>query len=244
MVLYFSGTGNSRYAAKLIGSIAGDEVVSMNERMKQSERPFVFVVPAHAWRMPAAAERFIRDSHFAGSREAYFVMTCAGGTGGAKRYCEKLCREKGFLFRGFSSVCMPNNYIISMAVPDKAEAVEWIQKARPRIIAAAEHIRDGRGLPAEKQGPMGAFLSGTVNPFFHFSIRPQGFFTTAACNGCGSCAELCPTNNIRISGGRPVWGDRCTWCMACICGCPRQAVEYKHRTQGKPRFYNAEEPLR
>lgn len=250
MVLYFSGTGNSRYAAKLIGSIAGDEVVSMNERMKQGEkaafhsiRPFVFVFPAHAWRMPAAAERFIRDALFEGSREAYFVMSCAGSAGQAARYCGKLSREKGFLYRGFMSVCMPSNYIIGAAVPDKAEAADGIHKARPRIIAAAEHIRDGRGLPEERHGYLGAFLSGAVNQLFRFSISARGFFTTAACNGCGRCVELCPKNNIDLSEGRPVWGDRCTWCMACICGCPQAAVEYKRRTQGKPRFYNMEEPL-
>ena len=250
MVLYFSGTGNSRYTAELIGSIAGDEAVSMNERMKQggkaafhSVRPFVFVAPVHAWRMPAAAERFIRASLFEGSREAYFVMTCAGSAGQAARWCGKLCREKGFLYRGFISVRMPSNYIIGAAVLDKAEAADWIHKARPRIIAAAEYIRDGRGLPEEKHGLMGAFLSGAVNPLFRLSISARGFYTTDACNGCGRCAELCPTNNICLVEGRPAWGDRCTCCMACICGCPQEAVEYKNRTQGKPRFYNTEEPL-
>ncbi len=250
MVLYFSGTGNSRYAAKLIGSIAGDEAVSMNELIKRGEkadfhaaRPYVFVVPAHAWRMPVVAERFIRESHFEGSREAYFVMTCAGSAGQAARWCEKLCLEKGFLYRGFTSIYMPNNYIIGSAMPGKAEAAACIRDARPRIIAAAEYIRDGRALPKEKHGALAGFLSGALNPLFRLSISAKGFFATAACNGCGRCAELCPTNNIRLAEGKPVWGDRCTDCMACICGCPQEAVEYKRSTQGKPRFYNTEEPL-
>jgi ferredoxin len=250
MVLYFSGTGNSRYAAKLIGSIAGDKTVSMNERIKRGEksafhsaRPYVFVVPAHAWRMPAVAEKFIRDSRFEGSREAYFVMTCAGSPGQAARWCEKLCGEKGFLYRGFTSVFMPNNYIIGSSTPGRAEAAACIRASRPRIIAAAEHIRDGKELPAEKHVRTGAFLSGAINPLFRLSISAKGFFTTAACNGCGRCEELCPTNNIRLAEGRPVWGDRCTDCMACICGCPQEAVEYRRRTQGKPRFFNTEEPL-
>lgn len=34
MVLYFSGTGNSRYVAKRIADALGDELLSMNERIK------------------------------------------------------------------------------------------------------------------------------------------------------------------------------------------------------------------
>lgn len=33
MVLYFSGTGNSRYAAKKIAQISGDELISINKRI-------------------------------------------------------------------------------------------------------------------------------------------------------------------------------------------------------------------
>lgn len=35
MVLYFSGTGNSRYVAKKIAEVSGDEVISMNQRLKE-----------------------------------------------------------------------------------------------------------------------------------------------------------------------------------------------------------------
>lgn len=30
MVLYFSGTGNSRYAAKKIAEVSGDQIISIN----------------------------------------------------------------------------------------------------------------------------------------------------------------------------------------------------------------------
>ena len=35
MILYFSGTGNSRYAAQYIGNIIGDEIVSINDKIKK-----------------------------------------------------------------------------------------------------------------------------------------------------------------------------------------------------------------
>lgn len=35
MILYFSGTGNSRYVARKIAEISGDDVISINERLKK-----------------------------------------------------------------------------------------------------------------------------------------------------------------------------------------------------------------
>ena len=39
MILYFSGTGNSRYAAELIASVTGDELVSLNKIIKDGKEP-------------------------------------------------------------------------------------------------------------------------------------------------------------------------------------------------------------
>ncbi|WP_408610337.1 EFR1 family ferrodoxin [Lacrimispora sphenoides] len=50
---------------------------------------------------------------------------------------------------------------------------------------------------------------------------------------CGKCAELCPLNNIILTDGKPVWGNHCTHCMACLHRCPTEAIEYKKKTQGK-----------
>ena len=42
--------------------------------------------------------------------------------------------------------------------------------------------------------------------------------------GCGACAARCPERNIRMEGGKPVFGGHCTGCMACAFFCPRDAV--------------------
>lgn len=44
-------------------------------------------------------------------------------------------------------------------------------------------------------------------------------------------------NNIRLENGKPVWGKNCTHCMACICYCPKEAIEYGEKSKGKPRYH-------
>lgn len=250
MVLYFSGTGNSRYAAQLIASVTGDKIISINAFVKRgskevihSDEPFVFVCPTYGWRIPRIVDAFIRKTLFTGSNKAYFVLTCGGESGNAAHYAQKTCDIKGFSFLGLASVVMPENYIAMFEVPDKIQADAIIGKAIPRIRDIAEHIKNGQPLPPEKVTFIDRQKSGIVNNVFYlFFVKAKGFYATDACTGCGKCAELCPLDNIKLVEGKPRWGENCTHCMACICACPSEAIEYKNNSKGKPRYYNTEEP--
>lgn len=248
MILYFSGTGNSRYVARAINFVMDDELVSVNKLIKAgikkaliSEKPFVFVTPTYAWRIPGIVCSFIEETRFGGNDKAYFVLTCGDGTGNAAGYAKKLCDKKELVFSGLATIIMPENYAAMFEVPDRAQANAIIEKSDPVILDVAERIKNGQELLRETITPGGRFLSGIVNPLFYRTcVSARGFRSTRACIGCSKCANLCPLNNIKISGGKPQWGNNCTHCMACICGCPEEAVEYKNKSKGKPRHYIGE----
>jgi ferredoxin/flavodoxin len=245
MIIYFSGTGNSRYAAQIIQSVTGDELLSMNDLIKseniarlQSEQPFVFVCPIYAWKIPRVVEKFIRSTQFKGSKKAYFVLTCGTSIGDAPHYARKLCKENGLEFLGVASVVMPENYIALYDAPEKEQADFIIQKVTPEINDIARRIKHGQILKEDAARLDEKFKSGIVNPIFYtFIANAKGFHSTNTCIHCGKCVDLCPLNNIKLVDGRPQWGHECTHCMACICGCPKEAIEYKKHTQGKPRYY-------
>lgn len=245
MILYFSGTGNSRYTAQVIGSVTGDEIVSINELIKAgkkenltSDKPFVFVLPTYAWRMPRVVFDFIRDTNFLGNKKTYFILTCGSEAGNAVQYIKKLCLTKSFELLGFAEIIMPENYIAMFTTPNKLEAKEIVKKSTPHILDIGKLIKNEQPLPEEKITTLGKFMSVTVNPLFYSAfVSAKGFYSTKACVSCGKCEQLCPLNNIALKDGKPIWGQNCTHCMACICRCPKEAIEYKKKSIGQPRYY-------
>jgi ferredoxin len=53
-----------------------------------------------------------------------------------------------------------------------------------------------------------------------------------ACSGCGTCAEVCPANNIKIIRGRPEFQHKCEMCFACDEFCPSNAIHHWSRMRG------------
>lgn len=243
MVLYFSGTGNSRYAAKRIAEISGDELVSINEKIKngdysdvRTEKALVFVGPVYGGRFPRVMDDYIKKVHFSGNSNVYFAATCAATPWLTVSYAKKLCEEKHFTMKGFNSVIMPQGYIAGGGTQPKEANDRVLAAAEPRITEIAERIRDNKPLLDEKPGS--GIMSKVINPIMYsVMITAKPFAVTDKCVGCGKCAERCPLNNINITDGRPEWENNCTHCMACIAGCPREAIEYGKKTRGKPRYY-------
>ena len=246
MVLYFSGTGNSRYVAEKISEVSGDEIVSINQRLKandysavSSEKPFVFVGPVYAGRLPRVMEEYIRRCSFTGTKRAYFVVTCAQTPWQTAEYVQRLCEEKSFAQLGFNSVVMPQGYVAGGGTQPDTVNQKILNEAEPKIAAIAGTIRDRQMLPKEQPGK--AMMSKVLNPIMYaMMISAKAFRVTDRCSGCGKCEQRCPMNNVKLVDGKPTWGKSCTHCMACIAGCPCEAIEYGKKTQGKPRYYLGE----
>lgn len=249
MIFYFSGTGNSQLVAKRLASEIDDEVISITDMLQQhhtapidSLKPMIFVAPTYAWRMPRIVDKWIRDTVFYGSDKAYFVLTCGGDCGNPAVYIKKLCAKKNFVFKGLASVVMPNNYLILEPPPEKAKADEMIAKAEPIISNIAKQIKAGETLPDIPVSFAGRLESGPINVMFNMWVNDKGFVAHDGCVGCGRCAKRCPLGNITMENNRPKWHGNCTHCMACIDGCFTETIEYKNKTQGRPRYYIMDEP--
>ena len=245
MILYFTGTGNSEYAAKKLAAALGEKTMPLMERIRhndtsplESETPWIVCTPTYAWQLPHIVRDHLRRTLLRGSKEIYFVMTCGGEIGEAGKYAAELCAEKYLTFRGCARVIMPENYIAMFNAPQPDEARKIVANAEPGIERAIAAIQSDRHFASPRSNLYDRFMSGPVNPaFYSFFVKAKAFRVGDGCTGCGRCAKLCPMNNITLRVGKPVWGDRCTHCMACICYCPAKAIEYGRKSVGQLRYH-------
>lgn len=165
-------------------------------------------------------------------------MDCGSEIGNAAKYNRELAAQKALTYMGTAQIVMPENYIALFPAPDKQEAKAIVENAKPAIRSIIDCIRNGMEFPAPRNNLYDRFMSGAVNPIFYKKIVKADAFTVSdACIGCRKCVQLCPLNNIRLDKDKPVWGANCTHCMACICYCPKEAIEYGKRSVGKPRYH-------
>lgn len=244
MILYFTGTGNSRFIAKFIASATGDRLISINDKIKKNdlteikeEEILIFVVPTYAWRIPKIVEEWILKVDFPGARKAYFVMSCGDSIGNAGKYTSRICRQKSFEYMGTAEIVMPENYIALYKAPDSETSKNIIHKAIPKIENIAKNMEQGEKLLERELHLSDRFNSSFINTVFYpFIVKADKFNVNDKCIGCGKCEKECPLNNIHLRENKPVWDNNCTHCMACICKCPVEAIEYGKNSIGKVRY--------
>ena len=245
MILYFSGTGNSKYAAKRIADALGDEILNLNDRIKASDTSpvetgerVIIVTPTYAWRIPRVVRDWLLKTELRGAKQAWFVMTCGSEIGNADKYNRELCAEKAISCMGTAQIVMPENYIAMFSAPQADEARQIVAKAEPNIDCVIASIQSNQPFAPTRNNLYDRFMSGPVNLIFYkFFVNADAFTVSDACISCGQCAKRCPMNNVTLKDGKPVWGKACRHCMACICYCPVSAIEYGKKSVGQPRYH-------
>jgi ferredoxin/flavodoxin len=243
MIIYFTGTGNSRYIAQTIQKATGYPAVDAAALIKKGDyseladcHPFVIIFPIYAGRMPKPFWDFLTAVPLKGTDRAYFICTCAGSSGSTIDSLRNLCSSVlNMEFMGFMKIIMPSNMPMS-SIKAPSECQETIAEGRDKALSAVPFIQQENPFPPFKEHDF--IMSLLVNPLFTKFYKPAaGFGINEKCIGCGQCAALCPMNNIRLINQKPQWGKNCCACMGCINSCPQGAIEYKNKTQGKPRYY-------
>lgn len=146
MVLYFSGTGNSKYIAKRIAEAIQENAVDLNMKIKENDtsplqtgRDVIIVTPTYAWRIPRIVSEWIDKTEFIGGKRIWFVMNCGSEIGNAANYNRELSEQKKFQYMGTAQILMPENYIAMFDAPKEEEAWKIVTKAEP-VIKKSLHI--------------------------------------------------------------------------------------------------------
>lgn len=246
MVLYFSGTGNTEYIAKMIADRLGDECVNLFDRIRaddksplNSEKNYIICAPIYVCEMPLFLMKYLKSIDFNGSKKVYYIFTSGGYCGSAKVQAQVFSKQKKLQYMGCAEFVMPRNYVANSRYDMDSEEV-----IRRKLAEATEKVKPVVDA-IKKEGKLNTrhvwlFETLIIAPFApvwtKYKLVAKDFYATDACIGCRICEKVCPFNSIKVVDKRPVWEGRCTHCMACISKCPKHAIEFGNVTQGKKRY--------
>lgn len=235
MIFYFSGTGNSAWAARQLARLTDDaacDIIGLKERPNMDHAKQIgFVFPVYAWGAPEVMVEFVQKLPRPQSY-TFGVCTCGGDAGLTMKQFSKqypLCSSYSLL--------MPNNYIIGSDPDDDCAVRQKLTAARGELERMAGEIRRQERIYRVHEGVLAGLKSRFVNLGFNkFARSAKPFLAGKSCNGCGQCARNCPASAISLRDGKPVWAQRCYQCLRCINECPRQAIQYGKATAGRRRY--------
>ena len=236
MIMYFSATGNTKYCAEYIASKTGDNVVSMNDMMKNGiteidcggQKRIGIFAPVYAWSMAYAVSDFIAGLEFRNVPDdcyIYGVFTCGSSCGDCAGKLAELLSAKGLRLASAFSVIMPDNYVLLFPQKSDEDRRAMLERADTALREIADDILGGQHV-FKLKGKIPRFMASLIQKFFVPSQRKvKGFTVNNDCIGCGLCAKVCPMNIITLKDNRPSWTeDKCACCLACLHRCPKHAI--------------------
>lgn len=259
MIFYFSGTGNTRWAAEQLAEATGERLIAIAEAPSgvctyelQPEERVGFCFPVHGWQPPHIVRQFIRRLKLQRAKGArpycYALVTCGDSIGRTMEMLDEELRAVGLLADSVFSLVMPESYVCLpfMYTDPPAREQGKIATARQQLKQYADLIvRRVGGERHTHRGLTPWLFSHVIGAYFNrFMITDKKFMVDAdVCIHCGKCAKVCPTGNLTMSedgdNALPQWhhDGSCTNCLACYHYCPRHAINYGDITRKRGQYY-------
>ena len=249
MIFYFSGTGNTRWAAQQVSEATGEELCFIPDELRQNALQYSldederlgFCFPTHGWQPPRIVRQFIRRAVFRNVKYVFALTTCGDNMGHAMRILRKELASKGLHLNASFAVVMPeSNVCFSFLHLDTPEA------ERRKIAAAQEYMPHVCQAIRERQRGIHELVRGAIPYTYTYLIggyynkhliTDNKFWVDAdACTQCGLCSKKCPVDDIE--GTPPRWKHNglCTNCLACYHYCPAHAIHWGSMKRGQYHF--------
>jgi len=217
---------------------------------------------AQLYGVPLIVERFVGRLVEIEKKYLFAVATCGAYQSfnalPALKNLSRLVRARGGRIAAEHSVRLPMNNLdySHIPIPISKDQELMFEKCHPKVAAICDAARR-RG--RTRHGIAKSILNWAMTPLYlmlrivylkelrKYAREPEGsslgfrdlipgidksIRCDDQCDGCGTCALVCPVSNIAMNEGRPTWLHHCEMCLACAEWCPRRAVHHCMRADG------------
>lgn len=254
MVLYFSGTGNCLAIAKKIAAGTDERVMSLYEGAEtdlSQEKVVGLVYPTYYFNAPAPVHELVKSLSISKDAYVFVVIPCGAQTGNAIWSVARILRSKGVSVAYCHKIRVPDCSAIGFGRDPNVQKWKFDRYAY-RLEKIISDIRERRH--AHHFGAWGLAGWLCAQPWMERKTQPllQPAVNKSLCTGCGTCAKICPQENISLvgpaggnqtaqgneKGSTALIGDKCAQCLRCVHFCPQQAIEIAGKPTPKQHQYH------
>lgn len=235
LLIYYTGTFNTRYLANKIASrfIRQGDAVNLIEidcntvPADTSGYDLIgFSYPIYGFNSPAPFNRYVKKLNFRKGQK-YFIFKNSGETYAVNNASSRILIKRMNKFKAYLAgeyhFVMPYN----IHFPYERDFIRQIFKENEKLTDIMMYnLRNGI-VEEIKSNFIYNFLAflvsiqkigGNVNSFLYRVDKKK-------CIGCGKCVKSCPRQNIYVKNGLVKFHHRCDMCMRCSFFCPADAVK-------------------
>lgn len=231
VMVYFSGTGNSKYIAEKFAKRMKIKAYSIEQdldfgRLFAKEDIIAVCYPIYGSSVPRIMREFVETykKYLQTKKLIIFCTQMLFSGDGARAFSRLLpgCDQRVIYAEHF---LMPNNICNFFLFPvTEKERIKKPKKALKKLYRACSDIE--KGIVKKRGWNFFSTLLGKTQNIAYPKIERKGrssFRTDQSCVACGLCVKNCPTHNLKIVSGRVVQKNNCTLCYRCVNLCPRQS---------------------
>ena len=242
IVLYFSGTGNTKFVANKIGEEfikngCEIDIYSIEEKVDLKNISYDYLIlgfPKYFEYIPKFFIEYLEDN-LNDSSEEIKTMIFSTGKDKSKVYFNEL--EKKLLKKNYKVIVTKN-----FQMPDSNTLAKGYKKITRKDIReifdnSLAEIKDvvvnflTDNHMREDINEISAVIYKTLNKFKTKDLykNSMNFSVNFNCDRCNLCVNICPTKNIENIGGDIKFRDNCIMCCRCVNACPKNAIMYKEK---------------
>jgi len=253
LMIYYSGTGNSKRVSEWIVQEATDKGMKTHLASYHQFNPddiadftgntiIGFFSATHGFNMPHSMLRFLVRFKLMRGSDVFIGNTRAGmklwklflpGLSGIAMYFPALIMLfNGYTVKALYPVDLPSNWISLHPGLRKKVIDSMVSHYEKLTRCFAGKVLSGKRvfLKSFLLLPLDILVMPFAFGYYFVGryILAKTFIASSSCNNCGLCMEQCPTRSIILSDNRPYWKFTCESCMKCMNFCPQRAIETAH----------------